>query len=486
MTIAWSYLRVSGPEQTERGLPITGQREAHEAYAATHGITIERWFVDDGITAATDQRAEFQRMIEFALHAPIKPHEILVWSWSRFARDIDDAIYWKAALRRAGIEIVPINGEVPPDLPKALKNVLELVIHIRDEERLTEISRDVRRGQHTLARLGYIPAGTRPPPGYQVQIETIELNSQVRQARRWVIDPATRSIARRAWELRLSGATYDHIMAETGLYTSHVGMHAFFRNTAYKGYVTYSGVRIEIERLVSDEEWDKVQALGGDRRSGAYARRKGSRYLLSGLVRCARCGAALRGQPSRSTPRCDGTVSRRSYYVCTSRRTSRNCGLLGIRQETLEQAVIRTLFDDLLTPANMTARRQALTELAQRERPAIEEQVSSKTNALVALDQQISHLLDAIEVAPHAATLARRLQERETEREHLAAEVRALRAQLAPAPPPFDVDAFRTRLRDTLADPTRIPEARELLMQIVHQIIVGDTGTVTIHLSPSI
>jgi len=42
----WAYLRVSGPEQQERGT-IVGQREFMENWAQEHGLVITRWFVDE-------------------------------------------------------------------------------------------------------------------------------------------------------------------------------------------------------------------------------------------------------------------------------------------------------------------------------------------------------------------------------------------------------------------------------------------------------
>lgn len=40
MTTAYAYLRVSGDEQADRGLPIAGQREAVAAYCAEHNLTV--------------------------------------------------------------------------------------------------------------------------------------------------------------------------------------------------------------------------------------------------------------------------------------------------------------------------------------------------------------------------------------------------------------------------------------------------------------
>jgi len=59
----WAYLRVSGPEQQERGT-IVGQCEFMENWAREHGLVITRWFVDEAKPGGdVVKRDDFNEMI---------------------------------------------------------------------------------------------------------------------------------------------------------------------------------------------------------------------------------------------------------------------------------------------------------------------------------------------------------------------------------------------------------------------------------------
>ena len=110
----WSYLRVSGDEQADRGLPIAGQRRAHQEYADRHGLIIVRWFVDEAKSGgSTVGRDAFNDMVYLARQQPRAADGILLWDLKRFARNITDSQFYKADLRRrgwTGSPIAPLPG----------------------------------------------------------------------------------------------------------------------------------------------------------------------------------------------------------------------------------------------------------------------------------------------------------------------------------------------------------------------------------------
>lgn len=220
---------------------------------------------------------------------------ILLWSWSRFSREQDDAHFWKAALRRRGIHF-DVSGETPS--VEGFEYVIESLIHWKDEQRLDEISRDAKRGQQTLARMGYVPSGAEPPRGYRVAFEEQDINGRRRRLRRWEPDPETWPLVERAWAMRLHGASYSAILDETHLFRSPGCLSSFFSNTIYKGELRFGETVIGVPGVVTAEEWSTVNASRPQHRGGVYSRRQGSRFLLSGLLHCARCGSALGGDSS--------------------------------------------------------------------------------------------------------------------------------------------------------------------------------------------
>ncbi len=470
----FGYIRVSGDEQADRGLPVAGQREGIQRYADAGGHEVVRWFVDEARPGSSDRRDAFQAMMRLA-HAEPRPTDgIVIWSWSRFSRDQDDAHFWKASLRRQGVQILAVEDAIPQGT--GMDYVFEALIHWKDEQRLGEIGHDARRGQQTLARLGYIPSGCRPPRGYRVAFETAEIEGRRRNLRRWVVDPVMGPIARRAWELRLAGASYATIIRETGLYKSVGCLATFFSNTAYRGVVTFGGTRIEIEPIVTPGEWDAVNANRQQRRYGRYARRKGSAYLLSGLLRCARCGGALAGGCSSTAVRNDGYARAPwPYYRCLATRQDA-CDLPRLSARELESAVLEYVYDRLLDADTLAEHMAALAATADAERPAIEAQLESARGQRGIIQRQIDNLVTVIENTGNAS-LVDRLQQRESELASVDAQIAELSARLTADVSLPDVDAIREQLRTAVETDT--PAARELLKALILDITV-DVDTLTI------
>ena len=96
------YTRVSSDKQ-DIDLSISAQLKALREYASRNGYQVFREFVDEVETGRTDARPAFKEMISLVRH-PNKPFErILVWKYSRFARNREDSIIYKSLLRKRGI-----------------------------------------------------------------------------------------------------------------------------------------------------------------------------------------------------------------------------------------------------------------------------------------------------------------------------------------------------------------------------------------------
>ena len=75
--------------------------------------SVARWWIQDGasgwrLDVADSMSPEFQAMIRY-FHREAGPEKgLLIWKWSRFSRDIDDAQFYRADLRRRGIATVVV------------------------------------------------------------------------------------------------------------------------------------------------------------------------------------------------------------------------------------------------------------------------------------------------------------------------------------------------------------------------------------------
>lgn len=99
----------------------------------------------------------------------------------------------------------------------------------------------------------------------------------------------------------------------------------------------------ELLRIVSDELFERAQRrfrdpTGKSVRSGGGGKGRGPKYLLSGLLRCAECGAYYIGVNGRE-------------YGCSSHRDGGNCSnAVRVRRKQLEDLLLGGLRRDMLAP----------------------------------------------------------------------------------------------------------------------------------------
>ena len=96
------YARYSSDNQREES--IEGQLRECTAYAEKNGISILDTYIDRALTAKTDHRPNFQKMIKDS-----EKHTfdyIIVWKLDRFARNRYDSAHYKALLKKHGVKVL--------------------------------------------------------------------------------------------------------------------------------------------------------------------------------------------------------------------------------------------------------------------------------------------------------------------------------------------------------------------------------------------
>ena len=186
------YARASSHRQAEKGLSVPGQLRELRRYCSQHGYEIVKEFHDDGFSGTTDKRPGFQEMVAYAEEHPDEIDAVLVWSFSRFARNRVHAVVYKARLHRLGIKVISIS-EPLPDGPEA--DLLEAVVEAMDAHRSIRLARDVMRGIREAILQGFYPLST-VPIGYRRE------EVKVGGVRRFklVPDEATAPLVRRIFE----------------------------------------------------------------------------------------------------------------------------------------------------------------------------------------------------------------------------------------------------------------------------------------------
>jgi DNA invertase Pin-like site-specific DNA recombinase len=344
---AVGYLRRSTDKQ-EASIPE--QRRAVQRYADEHGYNILRWYTDDAVSGdETEKRHGFQRMIADAKER----HDfeaILCWDQDRFGRfSPHEASYWTWPLAQAGIRLVTtVRG--PIDWNDFTEWLTYSVNQHGKHQFLRDLSRNVTRGLLEAARngswLGSIPYAYRlegPKKHRQLVLgDPAKVQIVQRIFREYVEERrAMMNIANRLNDEgvpspggRVKGWRWDTVktILENPAYVGdYAGCHYSYgkyhtidtrQETAAKSNGRCR--RPEEEWIVRPDRHDaiidrptfnKAQAILARGKKGRSHRHtpETNPYVLSGLLRCGRCGEPLWGTENRA----------HRYYECGSHKYQR-------------------------------------------------------------------------------------------------------------------------------------------------------------------
>jgi DNA invertase Pin-like site-specific DNA recombinase len=374
----------------------------------------------------TTGRDSFLDMVEALVKNKLDVSGVLLWSYSRFARSFDDTAYYLASIRRAGYIVHSITDAIPDTLDGRL---FESVLAWKDARQRVDLSRDIKRGKAYMVTVHHAWPGGRPPTGYQLEQAEVGLRRDGKPHRisRLVPGPYAEKIAG-AFEMRAAGASvfdiYEHYPTLTG---SVASLSRIINNPIYSGDLRYAGQLITnyCTPIVDREIWIAAQRVNKARRERHgthHPRTVNSRFILTGLLVCARCGAHMVGAVMRRKPYKEYT-----YYRCGSYYNNPGtCGAPAIRKDTLERLVLDKLREKILMPqvlADLQARALEHSDDGNLERRQAELQLELKD-----LQSRITRIIAAIEQAGHSAALLKNLAD--LEEKHQEIQQRALQCEL--------------------------------------------------------
>lgn len=300
------YIRVSTDDQTEYS--PDSQRKLLRDYANSHNLVLPEEFVfmeKEGLSGrSAEKRPEFQRMIGAAKSRTHPFDVILVWKYSRFARNQEESIVYKSMLHReCGVNVVSISE---PLIDGPFGGLIERIIEWMDEYYSIRLSGEVCRGMREAASRGFPVNGT--PFGY------------IRRNRCLLPDPERHIYIKMIFEWYRSGQSCGEI-ANT---LNHMGVRSRYgnllesraiqyilQNPVYIGKLRWGDdgwIGREFDRanitvfegnqepLLDLETWEAVQRkIQKEKGAKKTVRREKvqKEYFLRGFLRCSSCGGAL-------------------------------------------------------------------------------------------------------------------------------------------------------------------------------------------------
>lgn len=304
MKTAAAYIRVSTEDQTE--FSPDSQLKAIRQYAKAHDMILpdEFIFADEGISGRkTEKRVQFQRMIGTAKIKP-KPFDvILLWKFSRFARNREDSIVYKSMLRKqCGIEVISISEQLSEDKTSIL---IEALIEAMDEYYSLNLAEEVKRGMaEKFSRGGVV---SQPPFGYRMQDGIFFPDEAAAQIVQMIYQDYLSGMPVRAIAQKINGMG---ITTRHGNPWENRSVEYVLTNPVYIGKLRRSPTGNRTDRfheqdecvdgqhqpIISAQTFEAVQIKRAEtkRQYPKYARQSQPvQFMLKGLVRCDTCGATL-------------------------------------------------------------------------------------------------------------------------------------------------------------------------------------------------
>lgn len=407
-----AYFRDSGGDRQE--LSVSQQETAVRNWCDVHGLILIRIFKDEARRgSSTVGRDGFQDMMHHFRSPDCQEAGLIIWNYQRFARDVDDAQFFRADLRRRGYILHSLNDDIP-DGPAG--RFFEAAIDWKNEQFLEDLSRDVKRGLNDLvSKYGAVPGI--PPRGFKR--EPVDLGTRRDKSthivHRWVPDPELLPQIRTAFRMKAAGRSLKEINDETHLYKGLNAYSTFFSNKLYIGILEYGDQVIEnyCEPIIDQTTWKEVQVIlkqhAGNRNlsgnSPNHPRRRNSPFLLSGILFCARCGYQMSG------------LNRGNHqsYRCSRSKRHRDCDAKPIPKHFLEQTILEQLTGFVLTAETMQEREKIVQKNKGERLEQLQMDRSGQNKALGIVRRKIRNITNAIAESGHSRSLLQSLAELEAD-----------------------------------------------------------------------
>lgn len=303
MPIAAAYIRVSTDEQTEYS-PAAQLGEIF-SFAQKNGFSIpgEFIFADEGISGrSAEKRPAFQNMIRQARRKSNHIEAIIVHKFDRFARSKQDAVLYKALLKKDGVRVLSVKEPVPQDDKFAV--IYESMLEAMAEYYSLNLAEEVKKTMLRKAELGEYQAHA--PFGYRNAEKSLS------------VEPEQAKIVAYIFQQYASGVSIFHIcraLNEMGCVTNRRNpfdtraVAYILHNPVYKGSARWTPTgpadrdfhhpdsiiaKGNWEPIIPEALWnaaaERLQKRAVPPRSHFEAE---GRHWLSGMVKCSACARSL-------------------------------------------------------------------------------------------------------------------------------------------------------------------------------------------------
>ena len=437
------YLRLSVDKEDGKAQSIDAQRTAARGYAKTHGMRIVGEFVDAGLSGQNDRRPEFRRMVQQATSGERPVDAVIMYMFSRIARNMRLFFNTIGDLEDAGVEVISITEDFGQGRGKRLGRAISAMIA---EQQAVDSAILTRKSRRENARQGFYNGGP-VAFGYRTYVARqdgeksrmkLEIVPEEQALVRQIFDWADQGRGGR-WIVRTLNERGDNLR---GAWFSNSNLSGILARELYTGVyrdrtANDDGVVPEIEdmivvqcpAIIERDQFERVAASRAERNPRKTAPHVAAgTTLLTGLAICG-----MPGCTSGLTVR-TGKSGQYAYYTCNARvNRGGGCGCPSIRREQLDNAVLDLIERELLARDRLRALLAGVINLSDEHRAKREEELSHVRGEQTRLRTAISRLLILVEegaIGPRDPAFAERMASNRTALAAVSARIDTLETQL--------------------------------------------------------
>ncbi len=410
------YCRLSQDDKQEGDSnSIINQKKILKKYALDRGYANIQFYIDDGVSGTTFNRAGFQSMIADVEAGKVK--RVIVKDMSRLGRDYQQVgMYMEIFFPEHDVHFIAVNDEVDSNQED---NEFTPFRNIINEWYAKDTSKKIRAVKRSKGMAGE-HIGSHPPYGYMKNPEN---------KKEWIIDEEAAEVVREIFRLCVGGygpTRIAHILTERKIlcptyyalekggkprtalpadkYTwngpvvakildrmDYLGHTVNFKThvKSYKVHKTiynspdqwkvFEGTH---EAIIDKETFEIVQKIRAGKRRPT---RMGEMPMFSGLLYCADCGRKLSFHRKADEP------AEKHHYLCENYRSNTaNCTMHYIRNVVVERIVLENLKEVIQYVSNYEdefVRMVMDSDMRQRNR-----ELSQKKKRLAEIQKRIGEL----------------------------------------------------------------------------------------------
>ncbi|MCM1364118.1 MAG: recombinase family protein [Faecalibacterium sp.] len=448
------YARYSSDSQREES--IEGQLRECKAFAEKNGINIVDTYIDRALSAKTDNRPDFQRMIKESAGRAFEV--VIVWKLDRFVRNRYDSAHYKSVLRKNGVKVMSATETISEGAEGIL---LESMLEGMAEYYSAELAEKVTRGMTENALKCKYNGGTLPI-GYVVDkdghyhIDTITAPAVLGAFKSYADGASMVQVAKELNEKGIRSSRNKKLTVDN--VTRMLHNRKYIGKYRYRDIVKPNG----IPAIVIPELFDRAQERMRLTKKAPARHKAEDEYLLKTKLFCGKCKCMMTGESGTSR-----TKEVHRYYKCYGVRSHNGCDKKTVKKDWIENLVIEKVMKIIFNDDEIVALVDKVMEFLGKGNDNLPILQKQYTEAQKCID----NLLNAMQQGIITASTKQRMEELEQQKSELSVQI--IKEEMSR--PKFTKDeALCWFYRFRKLNPKKLEHRRKLIDNFVNSIFLFD------------